>query len=325
MPTRRSALALLGAAAATLGSPLRAATAYPQKAVRWIVPYPAGGGSDFIARAVAQPLSARMGQTVLVDNKPGGTGAIGIADLLRSPADGHTMIHVDNGMLVFNSVLYRKLSYAPQKDLKLVTMLTRGPQILVVGPGSTARTAKELIEQIRTRPGPWNYGSAGTGTPQHLGMELLAHEARLKMAHAAYKGSTPALGDLAGGQIPMLMSDYTAASGFLQSGKLRALAVADTQRFARLPDVPTFAEIGLPGVVMPTLVGVAVHHATPDDKVLALQKFVAQALKDPQLQARFGELGIQTVGNSPQEFTRIVDAEVARWHPLIRSLNLVLD
>ena len=325
MLSRRSTLAMIGTATFSLSPALFAQTPFPNKPLRWIVPYPAGGGSDFMARVVGLPMSQAVNQTVVVDNKPGGNGAIAVADLLRSPADGHTLINVDNGTLVFNPVLYKKLGYAPDRDLKLVTLLARAPMVLVVGPGSTAKDVKEFIDQARRQPGTQNFGSAGAGTPQHMAMEMLMHHAKLKMTHIPYKGSSPALGDLAGGQIPAVMSDYAAAGGFLQSGKLRALAVADTRRHPRLPDVPTFAEIGLPGVEATALVGVAVPATTPDAIVVALQKAVAQALLSPQTSAKYREVGIEPVGNTPQEFTQLIAAEVARWHPLIRSLGITLD
>lgn len=274
MLSRRSALAMLGTATLGFSPALFAAAPFPTKQLRWIVPYPAGGGSDFMARVVGLPMSQAINQSVVVDNKPGGNGAIAVADLLRNPADGYTLINVDNGTLVFNPALYNKLGYVPDKDLKLVTLLARAPMILVVGPACTAKDAKEYIEQARTQPSMQNFGSAGAGTPQHMAMEMLMHHAKLKMTHIPYKGSAPALGDLAGGQIPAVMSDYAAAGGFLQSGKLRALAVADTRRHPRMPDVPTFAELGLPGVEATALVGVAVHAATPDATVQALQKAV---------------------------------------------------
>lgn len=325
MLSRRSTLAMLGAASFGLSPSLFAAAPFPSKTVRWIVPYPAGGGSDFMARVVGVPLSESLNQSVIVENKPGGNGAIAVADLVRSPADGHTLMNVDNGTLVFNPALYKKLGYVPDKDVKLVTLLARAPMLLVVGPGSTAKTAQEFIEQTKRSPDTHNFASAGAGTPQHMAMEMLMHHAKLKMMHIPYKGSSPALGDLAGGQVTVAMSDYAAAAGFLQSGKLRALAVADTQRHPRLPDVPTFAEIGLPDVEATALVGVAVATATPDATVLALQKHIAQALLSPKTAARYRDVGIEPVGSTPQEFTQMIAAEVARWHPLIRSLGIKLD
>jgi tripartite-type tricarboxylate transporter receptor subunit TctC len=324
MLSRRSTVALLGATSLGLSPLAFASTAFPSKSVRWLVPYPAGGGSDFMARVVGQPMSVAVGQSIVVDNKPGANGSIAVADMLRAPADGYTMLNVDNGTLVFNSALYSKLGYSPSKDLKLVTLLGRAPMILVAGPASTAKDAKDFIEQARRQPGTQNYGSAGAGTPQHMAMEMLLHHAKLKMTHIPYKGSAPALGDLAGGQVLAAMTDYAAAAGFIQSGKLGALAVADSQRHPRLPDVPTVEEIGLKGVEASALVGVAVHASTPDATVLALQKAIAQSLLAPQASAKFREVGLEPVGNTPQEFTQMIATEVARWHPLIRELGITL-
>ncbi|RYF82145.1 MAG: tripartite tricarboxylate transporter substrate binding protein [Comamonadaceae bacterium] len=325
MQTRRTALAMLASATLGASSMTGAAAAYPSKPLRWVVPYPAGGGSDFMARTVGQPLSVLAGQGVVVDNKPGGNGAIAVADVLRAAPDGHTLINVDNGTLVFNPVLYRKLGYAPDKDLRLVSLLARAPMILVVGPNHPAKDVKEFLAQARSQPGALNFGSAGAGTPQHMAMEMLMHQAGLRMTHIPYKGSAPALGDLAGGQIPAVMSDYAAAGGFLQSGKLRALAIADSKRHPRLPDVPTFSELGLPGVEATALVGVAVRANTPDAAVDALQKYIAQALADPAVRSRYLDVGLEPVGNTPQAFTQLIAAESARWTPLIRSLGITLD
>lgn len=325
MLTRRATLAMLAAAPLGLSQASSAALTYPSKPLRWVVPYPAGGGSDFMARVVGQTMSTLMGQSVVVDNKPGGNGAIAVADVGRAAADAYTLINVDNGTLVFNPVLYRKLGYAPDKDLRLVSLLARAPMMLLVGPGTTAGDLKSFLAKVRGEPGRMNFGSAGAGTPQHMAMEMLMHQAGLRMTHIPYRGSAPALGELVGGQIPALMSDYAAARGFLQSGRVRALAVADRTRHPQLPDVPTFSELGLPGVEATALVGVAVRAGASDDAVQALQRYIAQALNEPTVRKRYLEVGLEPVGNKPQEFTELIAQETARWHPLIQKLGITLD
>lgn len=323
MINRRNALGLLAASSLALSPTTQASLI--KKPVRWVVPYPAGGGSDFMARVVAHPLTTLLGQSITVDNKPGGNGAIAVSDVLRAPADGHTLINVDNGTLVFNPALYKKLGYEPLKDLKLVTLLARLPMVLVVGPGNNAKTAQEFIAQVRARPGEINFASAGSGTPQHMNMEMLMHQAQLRMTHIPYKGSAPALSDVSGGQVAALISDYAPAAGFLQSGKLRALATVDSKRHPRLPDLPTFGELGIEGMDSTALVGVAVHASTPDAVVQELQQAIAKTLQDPTVRSKYMDVGLSPVGNSPKEFSDIIAAETARWHPLIRKLGITLD
>jgi tripartite-type tricarboxylate transporter receptor subunit TctC len=326
---KRTALRLMACAGAMAGLPLRRAMAqagdFPSKPIRWVVPYPAGGGSDFLARVAAQVMSADLKQPVVVDNKPGANGAIAVADLMRSPPDGYTLINIDNGILVFNAALYQKLGYDPERDLQLVTLLVKGPMFLAVGPASTAKDAREFFAQVRAQPGKFAFASAGAGTPQHLSMELIKKQAGLDMTHIPYKGSSPALSDLAGGQVLAAVTDYAAAGGFFKSGKLRALAVNDSVRHPSMPDVPTLRELGIEGAEAPTMVGVAVRSGTPAGLVNSLQQAVRRAILSPEVRRRYGEFGIQPVGNTPEEFQTLIRGEVKRWHPLIKNLNIRLD
>ncbi|CAC9693722.1 Argininosuccinate lyase [Delftia tsuruhatensis] len=180
---------------------------FPAKSVRWIVPYAAGGGSDFLARTIGQAWGGQVHQPIVVDNRPGGNTAIGASETARAPADGYTVLSADNGTLVFNPVLYKSLSYNPSRDLAPVTLMGRFPMILVAGPGMAAASAREFLALARTSKDGVNYASAGAGSPHHLAMELLKVEAGLKLVHAPYKGAAPALGDVAGGQVPVMMVD----------------------------------------------------------------------------------------------------------------------
>lgn len=322
---KRMALALMICTGLLAALPAAHAAEFPAKPLRWVVPYPAGGGSDFMARALAQPLAADLQQSVAVENKPGSNGAVAVADLLRAPADGHTLLNVDSGTLVFNAALYKHLSYSATRDLALVTLLARTPMILLVGPGSQARNMPAFLAEARRGPGRLSYGSAGAGSPHHLAMELLKKQAGLPMTHVPYRGSAPALSDLVAGQIPAVMSDYAPASAFLKSGKLRALAVADTRRHPLLPDVPTFEELGLTGMQASALIGVAVRASTPADTVAALQQAIAAVLQRPDIRARYTDLGLEPVAGTPQAFEELVRQETARWHPLIRSQGIALE
>ncbi len=324
-PTRRTALSALAAAAATLVAPaVLAQGAYPSKPLRWLVPYAAGGGSDFLARTVAQALQTAVGQTVVVENKPGGNTAIAASELVRSPADGHTLLSADNGTLVFNPALYKSLSYQV-RDLVPVSLMGRFPMILVAGPASSATNAKDFIAQAKAKPGGINYASAGAGSPHHLAMELLKSEASLFMVHVPYRGAAPALQEVAGGQVPAMMVDLAAGAGFIKGGKVRPLAVANATRLPQLPEVPTFAELGFKGVEAAALVGVVVAAGTPPATVDALSRQIVAAVNEPSVHKRMVDFGVEPVGSTPAQYAELLRSETARWHRLIRELKITLD
>ncbi len=319
------ASAFLAGLTLTLASGAALAQAYPSKPIRWVVPYPAGGGSDFLARTIGQQLSTQIGQSVVVENKPGGNTAIAASDVARAPADGYTMLSADNGTMTFNTALYSKLTYNPDKDLTPVTLMGRFPMILVVGPGSDAKDAKDFIAKAKAAPGKISYGSAGAGSPHHLAMELLKTRTGLHMVHIPYRGAAPALGDLAGGQIPVMMVDMAAGAGFIKSGKIRPLAVANDKRLPQLPDVPTFAELGMKGVEAAALVGLVAPAALPADVKATLQKQVAAAIEQPAIKQKLIEFGVEPVGSSSQVYADLLKSENARWHKLIKDLKITLD
>ena len=308
-----------------MGNSATAQQAFPAKPIRWLVPYAAGGGSDFLARTVGQKLSTQIGQPVLVDNKPGGNTALAAAETARALADGYTVLSADNGTLVFNPVLYKALTYSPTKDLAPVTLMGRFPMILVIGPGSDATSAKDFIAKAKAKPGGFNYASAGAGSPHHLAMELLKVEAGLFMIHVPYRGAAPALADVAGGQVPAMMVDLAAGSGFIKGGKVKALAVANATRLPQLPDVPTFAELGFKNVEAAALVGMVVPAATPPDVIATLNRQVVAAINDPAVNKRMADFGVEPVGNTPAQFAELLRSETTRWHKLIRDLKITLE
>lgn len=319
-------------ACALLALPLWAATnavaqpaAYPSKPIRWIVPYAAGGGSDFLARTIGQTLSTQVGQPVLVDNKPGGNTALGAAETVRAAADGYTVLSADNGTMVFNPALYKSLSYSPTKDLAPVTLMGRFPMILVVGANSGITSAQDFIAQARAKPGSMNYASAGAGSPHHLAMELLKVQSKVFMVHVPYRGAAPALADVAGGQVPAMMVDMAAGAGFIKGGKVKALAVANATRLPQLPDVPTFAELGIKNVEAAALVGMVVPAATPPDVINALNKSVVAAINEPGVRKRLVDFGVEPVGNTPAQFAELLRNETTRWQKLITDLKITLD
>ncbi|URI11961.1 tripartite tricarboxylate transporter substrate binding protein [Aquincola tertiaricarbonis] len=308
----------------TASSAFAQAAAYPSKPIRWLVPYAAGGGSDFLARTVAQSLSAKTGQQVIVENKPGGNTAIAASETARSAADGYTVLSADNGTMVFNPALYKSLTYNV-KDLAPVTLMGRFPMILVVGPSSTASNAKDFIAQAKAKPGGINYASAGAGSPHHLAMELLKSEAGLFMVHVPYRGAAPALAEVAGGQVPAMMVDLAAGAAFIKSGKVKALAVANATRLPQLPEVPTFAELGMKNLEAAALVGVVVAGSTPPDTIAALNKQLVAAINDPAVNKRMVEFGVEPVGNTSAQYADLLAKETTRWHKLIRDLKITLD
>jgi len=298
---------------------------YPSKPIRWIVPYAAGGGSDFLARTISQGLSPRLGQTIVVDNKPGGNTAIGASETARSAPDGYTMLSADNGTLVFNSALYAKLSYDPEKDLAPVTLLGKFPMILVAGPALKATDVKGFIAEVKASAKGMDYASAGAGSPHHLAMELLKVETGVNLVHVPYRGAAPSLADVAGGQVPVMMVDLAAGAGFIKGGKVRALAVANSTRLPQLPDVPTFAELGYKNVEAAAQVGIVVPAATPKPVIDKLNHELVETIKDPAIRQKLVDFGIEPVGDTPAEYAALLKDERARWHKLIRDLNIKLD
>lgn len=325
MLNRRCATGLITAIALLGGTVAAHAQSYPAKPIRWVVPYPAGGGSDFLARTIGQQLSQQISQPVTVDNKPGGNTAIAASEVARSAADGYTILSADNGTMVFNSALYSKLSYNPEKDLTPVTLMGRFPMILVVGPNSDVKDAKDFVAKAKAAPGKLSYGSAGAGSPHHLAMELLKVNSGLHMVHIPYRGAAPALTDLAGGQVAAMMVDLAAGAGFIKGGKVRPLAVANLTRLPQLPDVPTFAELGFKGVEASAQVGIVAPANTPADTVAALQKQVATAIQQPAIRQKLIDFGIEPVGSTPQQYAELIRTEVQRWHQLIREQKISLD
>lgn len=325
MLNRRCATGLITAIALLGGTVAAHAQSYPAKPIRWVVPYPAGGGSDFLARTIGQQLSQQISQPVTVDNKPGGNTAIAASEVARSAADGYTILSADNGTMVFNTALYSKLTYNPEKDLTPVTLMGRFPMILVVGPNSDVKDAKDFVAKAKAAPGKISYGSAGAGSPHHLAMELLKTQAGLHMVHIPYRGAAPALTDLAGGQVAAMMVDLAAGAGFIKGGKVRPLAVANPTRLPQLPDVPTFAELGFKGVEASAQVGIVAPANTPTDTVAALQKQVATAIQQPAIRQKLIDFGIEPVGSTPQQYAELIRTEVQRWHQLIREQKISLD
>jgi len=317
----RSALLLAGVALA--GSAL--AQSYPTRPVRWVIPYAAGGGADALARVIAPALSRELGQPVVIENKPGAASSIAASDVARSAPDGYTIFSADNGTLMYNPALFKKLPYDPVKDFAPVSLLGRLPTIFVVGPGSQARDLKELVQTVKDNPGKISFASAGTGSPHAMAMELFRTQAGLDMIHVPYRGGALSLQDVMAGQVPMTMTDYAGGGAIIRSGKVRPLAVANRTRLPQLPDVPTFAELGYPDVLAEAFGALVVPSATPSAIVERLQAAAQTAVADAEVRKKLIEIGYEPVGGTAEQLRSMLQRDTPRWQKLIRDLNISLD
>lgn len=314
--------------AATLALALAAASAwaqaYPTKPIRMVVPFPAGGPVDQTARALGAKLGTSLGQQVIIDNKGGASGVVGADAVAKAPADGYTLLFSSAGALAIVPNLAPSMPYDPQKDLAAVTQALKVPTVLVVSANSKYKTLSDLLTAARSSD-KLNYASAGSGTNTHLGVELLKREAKLSMNHIPYRGAAPALTDLMGGQVDLMMADAPVLLPFIQAGKLRALAVTSAKRIPVLKDVPTTAELGLPKVEVYNWYGMLAPARTPPEVIDRLYREVGAALRSPDLKAQFAQQGVEVVASRPDEFGPFIFAETARWGALARSVGAKLD
>ncbi len=322
---RRRVLGTLSAGALAGAFPLAArADTYPAKPIRWVVPYPAGGGSDFLARQAAPRMAKLLGTTITVDNRPGAAGIIGTDIASRSAPDGYTLVFGDNGAMVFNPALYRKLPYSPA-DFAPVGFMANFPLILVVDPASGIESARDLIAKARAHPGKYSYASPGAGSPHHMGMELLKERAGLFIVHVPYRGTAMAIQDVMAGTVPMMIVDTAGGLAQIQAGKVKALAVFSKSRIPQLPDVPTVAEAGVKDAEVSAWLGLYVPKGTPPDIIARLNREMRAAITDPEAKAALEKFGLQVAPSSPEELADFVKRETAVWHKLIRERQLQLD
>lgn len=318
-------LKVLAAFLATASLSLAAGAAYPEKTIKWVVPFPPGGAMDAIARTLGEQLSRRFGQAVVVENKPGAGGNIGVDLVAKAPADGYTMVITSIGM-VTNRHMYSKLTYDPVKDFAPVSQLAVVPNILVLNSARVkARSVKELIAEAKAHPGRFTFASAGNGTSIHLAGELFTAMTGTDIVHVPYKGSGPAVSDLLGGQVDMMFDSITSATPHVKAGKLGMLAVTTAKRSTSLPDLPTVAEAGVPGYEVSPWFGVFMPAATPKEIVRTMHAALVESMNVPQVKERFRLIGAEPIGNTPEEFAKVLAAENAKWEKLIKSRNLRAD
>jgi tripartite-type tricarboxylate transporter receptor subunit TctC len=294
---------------------------FPAKPVRIVVPFAAGGATDIITRILAQKLTEVWGQTVIVEDRGGAAGNIGAAEVAKSAPDGYTLLMTSGSIVTANQHIYKNMGFDPARDLIPITGVASGPQVVVVNPAFPAKTLKELIAMAKAKPGGLNYGHAGIGSQTHLAAENLLYTAGIDMINIPYKGEGPAIADLVGGQINMVTSNLPAAIGFINQGKLRALAVTSRARIDQLPGVPAAAET-LPGFENLGWFGLMAPAGTPKNLVDKIQGDTTKVLGTTDMRARLFVQGMGPMINTPEQFARMIRDETARWAKIVRERRI---
>lgn len=297
---------------------------WPNKPIKLIVPFPAAGGTDAVARALANKLSQQFNQSVIVENKAGANGVIGAEMVANSAPDGYTVLLTIASHAIAPAVS-KKLPYNTEKDFAAVSLIAKYPYLLTVPANSPANTFKEFIEQAKKNPGKIAYASSGSGSGPHLGMELLIDATDINLIHAPYKGAAPANNDLVGGQVQAMLNNLMAGSGLIRAKKLKVLAVTSSTRSPALPDVPTIKELGYPKYEVDGWYGVFVPAKTPPEIIKQLSLEIAKALKDPEVLNRLSGDGAITIGSTPQEFNDFFIREKNQWAKLAKKIQLEMD
>lgn len=300
------------------------AQGYPNRPVRMIVPFAAGGGTDVIARVIAPKLTQQLGQNVIIDNRTGASGNVGSEIAARAVPDGYTVIMGNVSSHAINASVF-KLPYDPVKDFSPVSVVAIAANVLVVHPSFAAKSVQELIAAARATPGKIDYASAGNGSPAHLAGELFKVLARVEMNHVPYNGNAPAITALLGGQVALMFSAMPAAIPHARTGKLRALAVTSIRRVSGAPELPTIAESGLPGFDVTQWMGILAPAGTPRTIVDQIYKAVVASVKQPDVIERFGALGADPLGNTPNEFAALVVSDMKKWSEVVRVAKLKID
>jgi tripartite-type tricarboxylate transporter receptor subunit TctC len=318
---RRSSLVLLGLAVATLAGPALAAS-YPDRPVKIFVGFAPGGATDVAARIVAQKLTEVLGQTVVVENRPGASGMIATEAVAKAAADGYTLMMGSQTTLAVVPALYRKFGIDAARDFVGVAMAGVSPQVLVVHPSVPAQSVKELIALAKAKPGTVTFGSGGIGTSPHMAGELFAIQAGIKMVSVAYRGEAPAINDLLGGQLTLVFANLSAVIGNVKAGSLRALAVASAQRTATAPELPTIAEVALPGFDAATWFALVAPAGTPRAIVDRINTEVTRIVARSEVQQRFADLGMTISSGTPDALDGYIKSEIAKWAQVIKDANV---
>lgn len=323
---RRTLLSALAAAGASTAAPWASAQAdYPNQLIRWVVPYPAGGGTDVLARTVAEAMRQTLGQQIVVDNRPGASTNIGGQAVATAKADGYTIMSADNAILAYNEHLFSKLPFSPQNDFTYVGGISRFPLALVVHPSFEAKTMKEFLAYVRANPGKVNYASPGNGSPHHLAMEMFKNRTKTFLTHIPYRGAAPAMADVMGGQVPCMFLDLASGLSVIQSGKVRALAIGSAKRIATLPDVPTLGEVGVADTEVFAFQGILGPKGLPANVTQRLNSDLNKALASPAVVKRMQDFGMEALPGTPEQFRALARAEAKRWGEVIKAAGVKLD
>jgi tripartite-type tricarboxylate transporter receptor subunit TctC len=301
-----------------------AAQTWPDHSIRLIVPFPAGGPTDIIARVVGQAVGDRLGQTVVIDNRAGAGGVTGTDAVAKAAPDGYTIALSSAGALAISPSLQR-MPYVTLRDLKPLTLVAKVPELLVVPSSSSSKSVQDLIALARAKPGALNFASTGPGSMPHLAAELLKYAAKVDMVHVPYAGAAPAVNDLLPGRTQLMFADIPVLLPHVQGGNLRALAVGSAARVPSLPDVPTLAEQGLPGVEAENWYGIVIHPKTPDAIVTRMHKAFVDALADPQVRKALEPQGAILVGDTPEHFAAYIESETRKWADVVRESGTKLE
>ena len=323
---RRTLLSALAAAGASAAAPWAQAQAgWPDQPLRWVVPYPAGGGTDVLARTVAEAMRQTLGQQIVVDNRPGAATNIGGQMVATAKADGNTFMSADNAILAYNEHLFSKLPFSPEKDFTYVGGISRFPLALVVHPSFEAQTFKEFLAYARANPGKLNYASPGNGSPHHLAMEMFKNRTKTFLTHIPYRGAAPAMQDVMGGQVPCMFLDLAAGLPVITSGKVRALAIGSAKRVSALPDLPTLAESGVPHTEVYAFQGILAPAGLPAAITQRLNADLNKALLNPAVVKRMTDFGMEALPGTPEQFRAMARAESKRWGEIIKTAGVKLD
>ncbi len=324
--TRRELMAgLAGALAALKSRPAWAEAAYPSRTIKIIVPYPAGGTTDLLGRLVADQLNSGLGATAIVENKPGAATGLGAELVARSPADGYTLLIATSTTLAINKALYTKLPYDPLTDFTAIALVAKVPFALIINPQIPAQTLPEFIAYARSHPG-LAFGSAGNGSPQHLGAEMLRTDAAIEIRHVPYRGSVPAMQDVIAGQIPFMVVDLQPALPQIRAGKVRVLGVTTITRVAAAPDIPTLAEAGLAGFELVAWQGVVGPAGLPRGIVDELAGQIGKLVANPATRDTLTMMALEPLAPStPDSFTAFIQSEVGRWAQIVKNSGAEID
>ena len=316
---------LTGLAATAVVAPGARAQNYPEQPIKWVGPYPAGGGTDVIARTLAEAMRGALGQPFVIDNRPGASTNIGADLVAKSKPDGYTLMSADNAVLAFNEYLFGKLPFNPEKDFTYIGAIGKFPLALVVHPDFPAKDFKEFLAYVKANPGKVNYASPGNGSPHHLAMEMFKNRTGTFITHIPYRGAAPAMADVMGGQLPCMFLDLASGLSIMQGNKVRVLAIGSTQRSKLLPNVPTLAEVGVRDSEVFAFQGVLGPAGLPPAVVARLNGELNKAFATPAVQKRFADVGMEEMPGTPEQFRALARAESKRWGPVIKATGVKLD